>query len=268
MDITPYYAIEGEKPLDNIKHDGGFFGIFRTVACVGDSLSSGEMESLDAEGKKGYHDYFEYSWGQYMARAAGCKVYNFSRGGMKANEYMNGFGESIDAWNPTYAAQAYIIALGVNDLFGAKQPLGTADDICMEDYTKNADTFAGWYGRVIQRYKAIAPKARFFLMTMPRNDDTSAENNALRDGHAALLHDIASRFDFTYVLDLRKYGPVYDEKFRKNFNLGGHLNPAGYMLTAWMTMSYIDYIIRNNPEDFTQVAFINRSGVYNTGAKW
>ena len=87
MDITRYIKNEGEKPLDRVISDGGFCCVFRTLACVGDSLSSGELESLNEEGKKGYHDYFEYSWGQYIAREAGCKVYNFSRGGMTTMEY-------------------------------------------------------------------------------------------------------------------------------------------------------------------------------------
>lgn len=52
----------GEKPLDNLVKDGGFASIFRTIAVVGDSLSSGEFES-QKDGVKGYHDYFEYSWG-------------------------------------------------------------------------------------------------------------------------------------------------------------------------------------------------------------
>ena len=85
MNITPYYAMTGEKPLDVIKPDGGFTGIFRTIACVGDSLSSGEFESTQPGGGKGYHDYYDYSWGQYVARAAGCKVYNCSRGDMTAS---------------------------------------------------------------------------------------------------------------------------------------------------------------------------------------
>ena len=55
-----------EKPLDRIVTDGGFCGIFRTIACIGDSLSSGEFESLDEEGRKGYHDCFEYSWGNSL----------------------------------------------------------------------------------------------------------------------------------------------------------------------------------------------------------
>ena len=40
MNINDFYAQEGEKPLDNLVTDGGFCGIFRTIGCVGDSLSS------------------------------------------------------------------------------------------------------------------------------------------------------------------------------------------------------------------------------------
>ena len=78
---------------------------------------------------------------------------------------------------------------------------------------------------------------------------------------------MAELFDYTYVLDLRKYAPEYDAEFKRNFYLGGHMNPAGYMLTAKMVMSYIDYLIRHNPEDFAQVGFIG-TGHHNVSAKW
>ncbi len=78
---------------------------------------------------------------------------------------------------------------------------------------------------------------------------------------------MADYFDYTYVLDFRKYAPVHDEEFKKKFYMGGHLNAAGYMLTAKMTMSYIDYIIRNNMEDFSQVAFIGKD-FHNVSVKW
>ncbi|MBE6793009.1 MAG: SGNH/GDSL hydrolase family protein, partial [Ruminococcaceae bacterium] len=35
-----------KNPLDTLVSDGGFCGIFRTIGCIGDSLSSGELESL------------------------------------------------------------------------------------------------------------------------------------------------------------------------------------------------------------------------------
>lgn len=265
MFLNNYLGDPAEKPLDRIVDDGGFTAIFRTIGCIGDSLSSGEFESTDPEKtKKGYHDYFEYSWGQYIARAAGCKVYNFSKGGMTAKQYWESFAESNDFWNPDKLCQAYIIALGVNDLFGQKQELGSVSDIDRDDFGKNAETFCGYYARIIQRLKSMQPQARFFLMTMPRGRDNGEE---IIENHAKLLHELAKFFDYTYVIDFAKYAPIYDAEFKKKFYLGGHMNPMGYMLTAKMTMSYIDYIIRHNMEDFAQIGFIGK-GVHNYNAKW
>ena len=59
MDIKMFMKNDGEKPLDRIVANGGFCGIFRTIACIGDSMSSGEFESFE-NGVTGYHDYFDY----------------------------------------------------------------------------------------------------------------------------------------------------------------------------------------------------------------
>ncbi len=267
MDMSKFYLGENEKPLDRIVDDGGFTGIFRTIGFIGDSLSSGEFESLDKEGNHNYHDMFEYSWGQYIARAAGLTAYNFSRGGMTASEYMNGFAESKGFWDRDKICQAYVMALGVNDIINCRQPIGTTDDINLDDWTKNAKTFAGYYGAIIQRYREMQPKSRFFLVTMVHDSGWGEENNRLIDAHADILYKIAEKFDFCYVIDLAKYGPVYDAKFHDNFFLGGHLNAAGYQFTGKMISSYIDYIIRSNPEDFTQVGFIG-TNFYHRDKKW
>ena len=265
MDITKFYAVPGEGPLDTIKFHGGFFSIFRTVACIGDSLASGEMESLTPEGSRGYHDYFEYSWGQFMARAVGSTVHNFSRGGMTAKEYINSFAEAKGFWDPALAAQAYIFALGVNDVLNQGQPLGTIDDVDLDTVDGPVpETFAGYYGRVLAKYRAISPKARFFLVTMPqgeRDDDRKA-------AHADLLHQIAAKYPFVYVIDLTRHSPRHDAEFRRNFYMGGHLNAAGYQMLAWQIMTYIDWLIRQHPEDFTQAAFIGRGGMHHCGHKW
>ena len=266
MNIKDFYAIDGEKPLDRICADGGFSSIFRTIACIGDSLSSGEFESTDKNnGGKNYHDMFEYSWGQFIARTTGAKVYNFSRGGMTVHEYLDFWGENTGAFNTAKAAQAYIIALGSNDLISQRGPVGSASDVDANDPDKCVpDTFAGRYGKLIHAYKKISPRARFFLMPMPREkDDKNDEIEVIISSHAKVLRDIAGMFDNTYVIDFNKYAPIYDAQFKKNFYLGGHLNPAGYALTAKMTMSYIDYIIRHNPRAFSDIGFIG-TDLYNT----
>lgn len=62
------------NPLDRIPEDGGLCSIFRTIGCIGDSLSSGEMEGKNEKGNKTYHDYYEYSWGQFIARDTGSRL--------------------------------------------------------------------------------------------------------------------------------------------------------------------------------------------------
>ena len=267
MDIRKYMKNGTEKPLDNIVQNGGFCGIFRKIACIGDSLSSGEHESR-LNGENGFHDYYDYSWGQFLARDAGCTVYNFSEGGMHARKY-DEFATKNGFYNPQYKSRAYILALGVNDvskIMKGEWVLGEISDINPADHTQNKDSFAGCYTRIISKYKEIEPKAKFFLMTMPR-DCRSPKREGLNDRHAELLYEIASLFENCYVLDFRKYAPVYDEEFRYNFYLAGHMNAAGYRLTALMVESYIDYIIRNNPDDFRQIGFVG-TPYYNENEKW
>ena len=112
----------------------------------------------------------------------------------------------------------------------------------------------------------MQPQARFFLMTMPR-ETTDPAKEEKKQAHSKLLYDLAEYFPYTYVLDFHRYAPVYDQAFKERFFLGGHMNPAGYLLTGQMTASYIDYIVRSNMEDFAQVGFIGKP-YHNTGAKW
>lgn len=259
MNLIEFIPAADEKPLDRIVTDGGFCGIFRKIGCVGASLCSGEFEGTDADGNKTYHDFYDYSWGQYLARMAGCEVKNFSRGGMSAAVYCDSFAEENGFWNPELACHAYIIALGLNDLYGKKVEIGSLEDVCAEDYKKNGKTFAGRYAEIVQRLKEIQPDAKFFFMTMPHDikyDNEYENGKQLGDAHARLIREFAEFFPNSYVLDFRKYGPVQDEEFKKKFYLGGHMNPCGYMLAAKVIASYIDYIIRHNMADFRQAGFI------------
>lgn len=268
MDIKQFIKQEGEQPLDNIVSGGGLCSIFRKIACIGDSLSSGEFQSFE-NGAHGYHDLYEYSWGQYMARDAGCTVYNFSKGGMTAKDY-DRFARDKGFFADELKCQAYIIALGVNDVsrvLAGELEFGEITDVDLSDYAKNKPTFVGYYAKVLAKYQAIQPKGKFFLMTVPRATGDKPERAALYDKHAEILRELATMFPNCYVLDLRKYAPVYDDEFKRNFFLTGHMNPAGYRLTALMVESYIDYIIRQDPEDFAQVGFIG-TAYHNANAKW
>lgn len=266
MDFQNFLSVkENEKPLDYIRNDG-FCKIFRTIACIGDSLSSGEFESLDMNGKAGTHDYFDYSWGQFMARDIGSTVYNFSRGGMTAIDYCESFAPNAGYWNVKYAAQAYIIALGVNDMRRLdlyERGFGSIEDVDFDDEENNEKSFVGYYCKIIQKVRKIQPQSKVFVMTMPLDKDRTSTQEIVfnYDKHAEFLRILPKYFRNLYVLDFRKYAPVYDNEFDKKFKLGWHLNLFGYILTARMVESYIDYIIRKDYKDFVQVPFIG-TGFY------
>lgn len=253
MDMSGYYPGMDEKPLDRIPANGGFCRIFRKIGCVGDSLSSGEFELRKEDGSSGYYDMYEYSWGQHIARMTGCAVCNFSQGGMTAREYCETFADQKGYWNPDKACQAYIIALGCNEYF-RNEEIGTLQDVDFSDYRNNRPTFCGYYGQIIQRLKEIQPRAKFFLVTMPREKEVGAD--ALREQINDRIRELADGFDNTYLIDLYQYAPVYDWSFREMFFLEGHMNPAGYVLTADMISSYIDFIVRHNIRDFDEIGFI------------
>ncbi len=253
MDWKKYFDIENEQPLDRFVNGISNTAVFRKIAFVGDSLSSGEFESKDKDGNSDWHDYYEYSWGQYIARKNGLVAYNFSKGGMRADTYINTFADQQDFWNKDLACQAYVMALGVNDILNAKQEIGSVDDI-KENWQDNGKTFAGYFAAIVMRYKEIQPRAKFFFVTMPQS--IGEERNALAKKHAQLMYDLADYFDNSYVIDLNKYAPVYDEEFKRRYFLYGHMNASGYIFTANMIDAYIDYIVRHNPEDFRRVGFI------------
>lgn len=255
MNWNDYFMMHDEKPLDRLVGSYSNTAIFQTIGFIGDSLLAGEFESRSAQGNPEYHDDYVYSWGAYIGRKNGITARIFACGGMTAKWYIESFADANRFWDPANACQAYVIALGCNDLLVKRQEVGSIADICAEDYRKNNPTFLGCYAAIIARLKEIQPLARFFLVTLP-NQGTEDTNDELRKAHQKTMYDLAEYYNNTYVIDLYRYGPVYDEAFRKRFWLYGHMNASGYVFTAQIIDSYIDYLIRKKPEDFRTVPYI------------
>lgn len=247
------YFDDNEKPLERLIEGGGFCSVLRTVGCIGDSLSSGTFETV-AEDNETHNcqEYYDYSWPQLMAHTCGIKVHSFSRGGMTAKEYFESFAEQKDFWNEELKCNAYIMALGVNDIYQVSQnniEIGSIDDIDVSDYNNNKKTILGYYGAIIQRYRTVSKNAPVFVVTAPKEfvGPVSTKNREIYRNELARLPEI---FDDLYLIDLYKYAPEYTPEFKEKFYLNNHMNPLGYALTAKMIISYIDYIIRHNSEKF------------------
>ena len=253
--LERYESCENEKPMERYVPDGGLGRIFRKIAVIGDSLASGEFQTVAPDGSDVYQDFYEYSWGQYLARILGAKVWNFSRGGMTAKQFIETFGKSSGCWDKDKASQAYIVALGVNDMFSFPYPFGREEDFDFVSGVRKRDTFCGYYGEILFRYRRIEPDAIFFLMTLP--DDGRDEGQAKKvEKHRAYLLSLAEDLPNTYVLDFFSYAPVYDAAFKKKFFMNGHMNPAGYIITAELVASYLDHIIRHDMASFEAVGLM------------
>lgn len=119
---------------------------------------SGEIAYSHTEGAV-YKDCYEFSWGQRLSAMIKGIATNFSKGGLKTIDWLHGY---VDSENVGYSNdeierkftnakfQAYINGLGTNDV-NQSYSIGTIDDIDLEDYNNNADTFYGNYAKILQK---------------------------------------------------------------------------------------------------------------------
>ena len=142
---------------------------------------------------------------------------------MTAKWFLESFGEEIGCFKEENRCQAYIIALGFNELLVQHMELGSTDDIDLNNPENNKPTFAGYYAKVIQKVKEIQPDAKIFLTTLARYTP-----DAPRHEMTGLLYDLQKIFKNIHILDFEQFGPIHDKEFYRNFYLNGHLNAAGY----------------------------------------
>ena len=256
MDIKEFLGGKDERPLDRLIEGGGFVSAFPNIAVIGDSLSSGELQINRPNGEQLFFDFYEYSWGHFIEKQTGSKVQIFAKGGMTAKTYRDSFANLRGYWKREHAANAYIIALGVNDLLNENAPVGSKDDVELEDYRNNGDSFIGNYAYIIQRYKEIQPEAKFFLLTIPRSSDSGDARKEKTEKMREAIYTLAKMFDNTYVVDLYEYAPDFNAEFKENFFLYGHMSPMGYRFISMLVVSYIDFIMRHNIEDFRNMGLM------------
>lgn len=251
-----------------LERTADYLTIFQEIGYIGDSLSSGEFV-FDKEGRKGHWDSYTYSWGMYIEKFSGIKCAHFCSGGLTAKDV---YENSVDftsvlsrqtgnhLFNPAEAKPAYFMAIGLNDinhefvLDRDKYPggLGCAStDVNTADFEQNADSFAGWYAKVIQRIQTFTPDSKFFVVGLPNDykfphiEDTNK-----------VLKDICGILPNCYYLDLYNSAPAYDRDFYDIFFEVNHMNAMGYVFTAKLIQTLADRVIREHCEDFGAAQFI------------
>lgn len=262
-----------DNPLEHIIRDMGYGSIIHKWGIIGDSLSSGEMDIYVDGVHNRYVDYYEYSWGQRFAKMISAECYNFSNGGQTTYGWLRGGldlvhnetyegGTGGGGWSyaklPENHKQGYIIALGVNDK-SQSYPVGsTTTDIgvynSQTDTDTNANSMVGYYAGIIQRVKSIQPMAKIFCVT-PLGAGYAEISQAIRD-IVKYYNDIYA--GDIYLIDLDKYYPI---SWAGQYLLNSHGSAMGYQYCAYAINTYIDWIIRNNGEEFKKAALIGLDNV-------
>lgn len=234
---------------DNIKFkysEYGLFNAFDTVGCIGDSLASGESVS-NVDGKIQYIDMYQYSWGQFMARATGNKFYNFSSGGLTTRTWLTS-NHKTTALDGNHDCKCYIIGLGQNDQLSDYRnvPVGNESDIGTD-----ADTYYGNYSRIINLLKSRVPKAKFFLLTNPIETGTISQYNIA-------VRNIAKTLDNCYCIDMVDYKNEFinPDTIISNAQRHGHYNAIGYSYIAKLMMEAINKYMYEHQSEFSQIEFI------------
>ena len=240
---------DGTNPLKDLRYDGGFTRIFDSIGCIGDSLASGETYSNEGGSLSVHSPNWPISWGDRIAKICNNTAVHLSRGGQTTKTWLEEW-SSNTAFTDN-ACKAYIIALGANDSNGVNSMvLGNQSDADSVVVTPGT-SFYGNYSQIIRDIKAIQPKAKIFVVTVPTsNAETKGFNTAIRY--------MATYYTDVYVIDLYTYGLDIYNAMTTNSGLwrASHGNSLSYMIIAWHLSTYIDWIINNNYSEFSQVEYI------------
>lgn len=210
-------------PLSDIEYPQ----LFANIICMGDSLTVGYIGSGSTVADHIYPFYFE--------KLTGADVTVQATGGASASAFWSA--HSSDDYT---AYDCAVIFLGTNDGL-----TNTVDTDCFEDYTQNANTNTGAYGKIIGHIKATAPNCKIFLVAgvndyVRRATTMNPAVRALAEFYEVGLADIEncimSDAGGSNTLQRQLYRPVD----------GIHYNTFGYMTMANMIYDAMNKFMADN----------------------
>lgn len=219
--------------------------IFKKVVCCGDSYTSGHIVDSNNVAHATNED---YAFPHYMSTLTGNEWVNCGSSGASSKTWLTaprGLAKAISSGK----SQAYIVGLMINDQSNSDRHVnvGTQADIGTD-----ADTYYGYYSKIIRELNAISPNAKIFIETCPNSSSSYiAYNQAVRDIYEAYKNTYP-----LHLLDLYAYKDLYTNVTLTNDLVGGHYTAIGYEQFAEILNYILSNYINDNIEDFQDVAFI------------
>lgn len=223
-----------DNPLTAKPQEDSLLSRYKTMGGIGDSLSSGEIVSLNPDGSRKYTDYYEHSWGQYLAGKTGIHFTNYSVGGLTTKTWYEAYANTDEFLS--CPQEIYTIGLGCNDANAIEN--GTMRIGTLADLKNDTDSFVGWYGRIIRLIQKVQPEALIIVITDPM---ATPLGMILND----YIRKISGEFANVFVMDLERYAAeLYDETMltREGLWYLGHMTAKGYEYAADIMRLYFERI--------------------------
>lgn len=226
-------AIGSDSPTT---YNGKQIATFNKGVAIGDSLTAGVFNHNEG-GTNAYITNSAFAYPAKLEQLCGIDMTNLGNGGYTSDQWWTAH-ENDDLSGYQFA----IIQLGVND----------------------AIQYSGWTQTSITAFTNIINKVLtanngifvFVSTIIPATSYTGTAYDDVSDGIRNLVESINN--DHVILLDMSEYGNTADEAGYNN----GHLSALGYERLALDYISYISYVIAQNPVLFRYIQFIGTNHSY------
>lgn len=203
-----------KRPILNAKT----CNIFHRVVCIGDSYTSGHIQTPTDPSATGTNEMYAYP--QFLAQLTGNEYINCGISGATCISWQVG-ARGLPKAQSVGRVQAYIIGLAINDSGtvsggGRRVPVGTVDDIGTD-----AQTYYAQMAKIVREVNAISPLAKIFINTCPQNEPERY------DPYNQAIRDIVAAYATTYPVHCIDLAANYSELY-KAASLSGDYTHAHY----------------------------------------
>lgn len=229
-----YLNTSNPSLLDYLETNYSCVNMFDNIASVGDSFTEGSI--YDSNGQWVRYDNISYI--ATIGNRAGINWYNYGKGGTTTKTYQDSqeFSKLLSD-NPR---KLYLISFGINDA-NQEMSIGTIDDIHDSDYTLNADSFYGNYGKLIQKIINHAFNSKIVLINTMREGTTYTD-------YREAIKVIAEHYSIPCI------EPFEDSFFRSsfftNYQSSNHPTAMTYAGMGLAIDRLFNKCVFNNPDYF------------------
>lgn len=233
----PYAETERKVDVEEILNPVlNTVGIFNSIGAIGDSYTIASAKNSAGT----WSNCPNQAYVAVLGKRSDVAYANFGVSGANTRTYQTASG-GLSAVLAAQANDFYFLALGINDMQLGASYIGSVADINDADYTQNADTFCGNYGKIIAQVKAHAPNAKFCMVKLALRPNTTA------DDYCDAVDAIANHYGFPVIDQMDD--PYFFSAVWGTKN-DSHPTPMGYVGMALAYERLFSKAIMQNPDYF------------------